>query len=79
MEVVKVEGQEGYEGSSNRDITSVDFEKSDVAFCVTKPNTLAIRLAQSFQGRDKVKTPCYSCGRSFIQESMALGYKSNRK
>jgi len=29
----------------NRDITSVDFEKSDVAFCVTKPNSLAVRLA----------------------------------
>lgn len=38
-------GQEGYEGTVNRDIESNDYTSSVRSFVVIKPNSLAIRLA----------------------------------
>lgn len=48
VEFIKKEGIEKYLGSENRDITSMDFEKWQYSFCISKPITAHIQSASDF-------------------------------
>jgi hypothetical protein len=48
VEFIKKEGVEKYEGSENRDISSIDFEKWQYSFCVSKPISMHIESSISF-------------------------------
>jgi hypothetical protein len=48
VEFIKKEGVEKYEASENRDISSIDFEKWQYSFCVSKPISMHIESSISF-------------------------------
>lgn len=52
VEVIKKAGVSNYEASTNRLITSTAYAQWPVAFTVARPNALAIKLSQSFKGKE---------------------------
>jgi len=48
VEYIKKEGVEKYEGSLNRDITSIDFDKWQYSFCLSKPISMHIESSIAF-------------------------------